>query len=353
MRLSVVSRHLPLPEGGSNGRALLAWVEGALTEGHEVDVWSWSPDPPPHDLPSWCTWRPLPREPWLHMKARALVHPRSDVVIDGWAPHAGWVPVADDPISFPAVARFDRPVLTVHYLTRFDAPAVGRRSARDIQDLRAERRDARRAAVVIAHSDRVAATIGVPAASVPLAYPVPDIVLPLVDQPVAVLLADWRWPPNQRALRVVLEAWTSVRERVAGAKLILAGRGMEAGEVSEPGVRAIGPVARAIDALGMAAVLPFPCPPSSGPKVKVLEAMAYGVPVLTTDHGAEGIFGTAGREALVVAGEAGFGDALAALLADPGRRAAIAAAGRRAAVEHHAPVPAARAKLAAISEGRR
>ena len=350
MKLSIVSRHLPEAEGTSPGRALLAWCEGAVTSGHDLAVWCWGPDAPSNELPTWCTWKPLPREAWLRMKLRAVLKPRADVVIGGWEPEHGAVSVADDPVSFPAVARFHPNVLTQHYLTNLDAPALARRELRDRQDLRAEARNARAADVVVAYSDRVASNLGVQATAVPIAYPVPSDPLPLTDEPIAVLLADWRWPPNQRALRLLLDAWPTVEGRVTGAELVLAGRGLEPGASLGTRVRAIGSVPKAVDALSQGSVFAFPCPASSGPKVKVIEAMAYGLPVVTTPYGAEGVWAETGRD-FVTAAQPDFASALADVLANPERRAAMAAAARRAIVRHHDRVPAAQAKIDAISAG--
>ena len=350
MKLSIVSRHLPEREGTSPGRALLAWCDGAVSAGHDLRVWCWGPEGPMGQLPPWCTWRPLPPEAWLRMKVRAVLRPRADVVIGGWEPDPGAVCVADDPVSFPAVARFHPNVLTQHYLTKLDAPALARRELRDRQDLRAETRNALGADVVVAYSERVATALGVPATAVPIAYPVPPEPLPLVDEPVAVLLADWRWPPNQRALRLLLDAWPEVLARVTGAQLVLAGRGLDTEAPMGPNVRAIGEVPEAVDALALASVFAFPCPETSGPKVKVIEAMAFGLPVVTTVAGAEGVWADPGRD-LLVTDEAGFAGALASALADSGRRAELAIAARTAIVTHHAGEAAARAKIAAIAAG--
>jgi len=350
VKLSIVSRHLPEAEGTSPGRALLAWCEGALASGHELTVWSWGPDAPSGDLPEWCVWRPLPREAWPRMKLRALLKPRADVVIGGWEPAPDAVSVADDPVSFPAVERFHPNVLTQHYLTNLDAPALARRELRDRQDRRAEARNARAADVVLAYSGRVATALGVTATAVPIAYPVPPEPLAVAEDPIAVLLADWRWPPNQLALRLLLDAWPEVVRRVRGAQLVLAGRGLDAGASMGAGVRALGPVPTAVDALSHGSVFAFPCPASSGPKVKVIEAMAYGLPVVTTSYGAEGVWAEPGRD-LVTAEDADFGSALADLLGDAARRATLATAARAAIVTHHDRVPAAQAKLDAINAG--
>jgi glycosyltransferase involved in cell wall biosynthesis len=241
-----------------------------------------------------------------------------------------------------------------HYLAKLDLAALGRpgwrawRDPRAVQDLRAERRYIRRAGVALALSQRVADAMGRPAWPVPIAYTPPDQPLELVDRPVAVMLADWRWAPNQAALRVLLEAWQEVAARVAGARLLLAGRGMHPdGAGPLPDVDVVGAVARVEDVLERAAVVAFPCLPTSGPKVKVLEALAHGLPVVTTRAGIEGIEG--GSQGAVVTDRAGFGNALAALLGDPERRSILAKAGRATVLAHHAPVPAARARVAAIA----
>jgi glycosyltransferase involved in cell wall biosynthesis len=83
--------------------------------------------------------------------------------------------------------------------------------------------------------------------------------------------------------------------------------------------------------------------------LKVIEAVAYGVPVVTTPSGIEGLH-VAAEDGPVVADDHRFADALIALLRDPARRAAMAARGRPAVTATHAPLAAARLRIAAISE---
>lgn len=350
---SIVSRQLPEREGTAPGRALWATVEGLREAGHTVDVWSWGPEAPSGDLPADCVWKPLPPEPLARTKARALVRPRTDPVIAGWRPRPGAVALGDDPFSFAATASQPRSVLTQHYLTRLDLWALRRLEPRDLQDLRAERRNARQARAIIAYSQRVARELSPRAVAVPIPCPVPPEPLPVVDEPVAVMFADWRWPPNQRALARLAEVWPAVVERVPHARLVLVGRGTPRPPRTIPRCEVRGEVPTSRDALEGMAVLAFPCPPTSGPKVKVLEALAYGVPVLTTPAGAEGVAEdlparTPGA-GLVVATGAAFAERLAALLGDPEVRAQAARQGREAVLAAHSPLPAARAKAAAVA----
>jgi glycosyltransferase involved in cell wall biosynthesis len=259
--------------------------------------------------------------------------------------------VADDPASFPAVARTSRPAVTFHFLTRLDARATGRRQGADVQHRRMERTVVRRAATVLAYSPRVASAIGHGRATfVPMALRMPDERLPPVDEPVAALVADWGWPPNRWALGVLLAAWPSVRDQVPAARLLLAGRGdPRVGTLA--GVEVLGPVARSDDVLSRAAVMAFPCPPSSGPKVKVIEALAAGLPVVTTDAGVEGIVhGEEAIAAVELADAEVFGATVARVLSDPAERASLAGAGVAAVAASHAPRPAARARVAALAQ---
>ena len=342
MKVAMVSRHLPDPAGTAAGRSLFALGEGLVEAGHELDVWSWWYDAPVAALPAWCRWKPLPDEARLRTRLRAVVRPRSDVVRARRTPSADAdVVVADDPVSFPAVDGHARSILTVHYSTVLDAAALGDRSPRATQDRRAERRFARHAAGVVAYSDRVAAALPAPAITTPIGCPVPVAALALVDEPVAACVADWRWPANERAAATLLAAWPAVRAEIPSARLVLAGTGSEGFDQPGQGVDGLGRVADAQEVLAGAAVLVFPCPATSGPKVKVLEAMAAGLPVVATEAGVEGVGPPDGDDPLPVTlapvDPAGFADAIVRSLRDPSGRAEQATAARRVIEEHHAP----------------
>ena len=343
MKLLIVCRHLPEREGTATGRVLRATADGLVALGNDVTVLSWRPEPPTEELPPYARWQPLPDEPPWRTRGRALVRPRWDASLLGLDTDGFEAVLAEEQVSWAAVAGAHGAALVLHHLVALDAAALRRRDPQVVQDLRHERRATRRSSRVLTLSERVA--VRVPGAvHVPVAV-APMAALPLVEEPVAALLADWTWPANKAALDVLLRAWPEVRARVPGARLLLAGRGdPQVGVMA--GVAVVGAVARSEDVLSRAAVLAFPSPPTSGPKVKVLEALASGVPVVTTPAGAEGVVDAAAGAA--IADEPGFADALAAALADPESRALRAAAGRDLLARHHAPEAAAAARLRAL-----
>lgn len=347
MRIGIVSQHLPDPDGRASDRALFALGEGLVALGHEVHAWSWRPGRPTGPVPTWCEWSPLPGEPRWRTKVRALVRPRSDIVAAGRGPWPdGDLDLADGPLSFPAIAGRPRSIIALQYRVALDVRATHRWTPADVQDLRGEQRALRRAGLLTACSARVAA--GTRAVVVPIGMAMPLTALPATEAPVVACVADWTWPPNRLALDVLRAAWPLVRGRIPRASLLLAGRGLDTGS-GAGGIEHLGPVTHSVDVLARAAVLAFPCPPSSGPKVKVLEAMAYGRPVVTTTWGLEGLAVAPDEGALITEADPGsFADALVELLVDPARARALGLAGRSAVLAGHAPAVAAGALTAAI-----
>jgi glycosyltransferase involved in cell wall biosynthesis len=140
--------------------------------------------------------------------------------------------------------------------------------------------------------------------------------------------------------RLVESVWPRIRRRVPDARLLVAGRGVEMlGLGDSPGVELLGPVPSAVEFVRSLSVLAFPLERGSGMKVKVLEAIACGVPVVTTPLGAEGVE----ADGVVVETE---DDALAAaaagILSDDRLRRDLGASCREAFMRLYAPEPATR-----------
>ena len=351
MKVSVVAREHPDPHGTAAGRALWAWCEGLRALGCELEAWSWHPHEPRRALPAWCTWmtpEPVPRR---RAHVQALRRPRAESAALRWSPQTDAVAIADDVASFAAVHAQPQAVATIPSLSRLDAWATAHVAPYRVQEARAEGRARRGAGLVFALSGRVARRLrgaGHRVQVVPVAYPVPQSAVVTVEEPVAALYADWSWRPNYVALRWLLTAWPVVHEAVAGSRLVLAGPHLDRLSIgTPPGVSCVGEVRASEDVLSQAAVVAYPCPRTSGPKARVLDSLAHGVHVVTTPAGVEGLALAAHEGALVVP-RRHFADALAGLLRSPERRAALGASGREAVTVRHGPVPAARARLAAL-----
>jgi glycosyltransferase involved in cell wall biosynthesis len=98
------------------------------------------------------------------------------------------------------------------------------------------------------------------------------------------------------------------------------------------------------------AIVPFLCPNSTGPKGKVLEALAHAIPVVTTSAGFEGLEVGADLLRSLTTSPAQFATRLAALLRDPEERARLGKLGREAVAVRHSPRAAAQARIDAFSE---
>jgi glycosyltransferase involved in cell wall biosynthesis len=100
------------------------------------------------------------------------------------------------------------------------------------------------------------------------------------------------------------------------------------------GVEVAGGVADVGPWYGDCDIVVCPVRSGSGTRIKILEAMSYGRPVVTTTLGAEGVACAPDRDILVADGAEGFASACLRLAASPGERARIGSAGR-ALVERH------------------
>lgn len=99
-------------------------------------------------------------------------------------------------------------------------------------------------------------------------------------------------------------------------------------ELAAAGVRATYDAPEVASHLQAADVFVNPVRHGAGINIKMVEAMAAGLPVVTTPVGARGLHWRDGEHLVVADGVTGFSDAVLALLDDPGRREELAKAGR-------------------------
>lgn len=147
---------------------------------------------------------------------------------------------------------------------------------------------------------------------------------PVVDEPVVGLLGSMHWPPSRSAAeRLLTRIWPLVKARVPRARLLVAGwnaRRYLADFAHLPDVAIEEDLAAPTDFFSRVSVLAYAPGRGSGMKIKVMEAMAYGVPVVTTSEGVEGMEVVDGEHAFVAEEDAAIADHIEALLADRASR---------------------------------
>jgi glycosyltransferase involved in cell wall biosynthesis len=138
--------------------------------------------------------------------------------------------------------------------------------------------------------------------------------------------------PNHSAVRFFRqEVWPRLRERWPRLVWRLVGKSPAAVKrftSGDPRIEVRGPVDDAVRELARAQVAVAPVLAGSGTRLKILEAWAAGLPVVSTTLGAEGLAARDGENLLLADGGPAFAEAVSRLLACPDLRESLGAAGR-------------------------
>lgn len=356
MKVAVVLAQPPLPEGSAQGRCAVALLRGLLAHGVDVRAiaarWHGPGTRVPDDLPV----EVLdigPRGGGLRAAMRNVWHPRSvlahgpfgarvrELAADADVLHleesvTGWCSGGET----PTLVHF-------HYLSRSDQdlPRPWQHGfLLALEHARADRLVARRHRCLVASSPVVAADLRrvAPRAQVTLAPlsldPAYYDAAPLDGPPVAGLIGTGSWGPTRSAMERAVRIWPLVARRVPDAVLRVAGWGTADLPLAGAGVELVGEVPSTSRFLGGLSVLLYPVPRGSGMKVKVMESLASGLPVVTTPAGAEGVDGGAG--VVIATTDEELADATVRLLVDADERRERGRAGRLAFEARYAPVAA-------------
>lgn len=204
---------------------------------------------------------------------------------------------------------------------------------------RAERRTARAAHTTLcvsAHDaeafDRAGATrtVVAPNGVDDSLFAVPD---PGDAEPVVLFFGMLSWDPNRHGItRFLREGWNVTLERVPGARLRIVGRGANSAlatlAAATPGATLVGEVDSIAAELARARVVIAPLWSGGGTRIKVIEALAAGRPVVGTPLGVERLGFEDGQHGIIAAEPAEIAKGAAELLLDPERCARLAGAGR-------------------------
>ncbi len=360
MRVLVVLAQPPLPEGGAPGRCAIGLLRGLQGHGLEVtalaarQLGAASDDPPP-DLPVEVV-RVPPDPPGWGGRIQRLQRPR------GWlsrgvfgervrqlARDADVLHLEETETAWCDRGTATPALLHAHYLIREDQgwPRPWEREVRHFVEFAlAERAATRRHRRLVASSPRVAEelrrrapqarVIEAPLCLDPTAYAQASLAGP----PTAGIIGTASWVPTRAAvLRLVERVWPLVRQSVPDARLLVAGRGTSEllRSVDAPGVSVVGEVPSAPAFLRGLSTLLYPLERGSGMKVKVLESIACGLPVVTTPLGAEGI---AVDGVTIRKDDRSLAEAAIELLSDPAARREQGAAARAAFLAGYSPAVA-------------
>jgi len=168
--------------------------------------------------------------------------------------------------------------------------------------------------------------------------PDPGCPLPPAPTPTAAFVATMGWAPNvDAATWFTAEVWPAVLRRVPAARFLLVGRD------PAPAVRALasdsvevsGTIADILPYLAQARVAVAPLRSGGGTRLKILEALDAGRPVVATSVAVDGLEDLIGQGVVVADSAGGMADALCGLLADPEAAGALGRAGHDAVASSH------------------
>ena len=156
----------------------------------------------------------------------------------------------------------------------------------------------------------------------------------LATEPVAIFVANFAYTPNRGALEFLLgQVLPLVWEQLPAARLLLAGGGLEHLPSEDPRVRALGFVEDLADTYAEARCAVVPLLQGGGSPLKLVEALAYGLPVVATPRAVAGLDVRDGVDCLVAPDSQAFADMLVRVLRDGAPE--IARAGRRLAEQRY------------------
>jgi glycosyltransferase involved in cell wall biosynthesis len=154
------------------------------------------------------------------------------------------------------------------------------------------------------------------------------------------------YPNLDGLLHLYRDIWPAVRRAMPAARLTIAGSGARE-ELARAAPETLAQMERdaSIEIAGFVpdlgalmdrcAAMAAPLQLGSGVRNKIIEAMAAGLPVVTTSLGAEGLAAAHERELLIADGAPQFAREVVRLLRDEGLQGALSAAGRELAARDH------------------
>ena len=247
------------------------------------------------------------------------------------APQRGRV-IADGPIAFAALTRLARRravIYNAHNLeSEFRRELLAGEGIVGVVERRALRSFERRVLAVaseswmVSRADMAGARVLCPGANLRYVPNVIDVeaitpVAHVTEERRAIFVASFYYQPNRNALRFLLEdVFPRVWAELPDARLQVVGAGLEQPPSLDPRVEALGFVDQLSAAYARARCAVVPLLQGGGSPLKLIEALAYGLPVIATSRAAAGLEVRDGEHLLVADGGEAFAQALIRALRD-------------------------------------
>jgi glycosyltransferase involved in cell wall biosynthesis len=176
----------------------------------------------------------------------------------------------------------------------------------------------------------------------------PSTVIPICVDPTQVIpvvrdtskkritfLGGLHWPPNvEGILWFAKHVFPQVRAEIPEAILTVIGKNPPAGLEGE-GIEVTGYVSDPMPYLSETAAFIVPLQAGGGMRVKILDAWSWGLPVISTTIGAEGIETQPEQNILIADTPQAFGRAVVRVLREPGLAQQLAQGGRQTVIEKY------------------
>jgi glycosyltransferase involved in cell wall biosynthesis len=139
-----------------------------------------------------------------------------------------------------------------------------------------------------------------------------------LDHPTLFHIGSLEWAPNQEGLIWFFDnCWDLILEKYPDLQFFIAGRNAPAWfqkKMELPNVIFKGEVTDAYEFINSKSIMVVPLFSGSGMRIKIIEGMALGKPIVTTAVGTEGISTTSGHNIVVTENAAGFVQAISDLI---------------------------------------
>jgi polysaccharide biosynthesis protein PslH len=159
---------------------------------------------------------------------------------------------------------------------------------------------------------------------------------PNYDSKTIIMTGDFGYEPNRVGAKYLIKKILPlVREKVSNPKVVFAGKNSFSLPLSEDSVELLGTFDKAEDVFSRASVAVAPIFAGGGSRYKILESLGFGIPVVATSCGAEGLKLKDNDGILVRDGDRQFADGVASILNDRELSAELSKRGRQKIEEYY------------------